>query len=528
MENVNVNEILFNDEAKSRLKAGIDIACDAVKVTLGPQGRNVIIRRGNEYPHITKDGVTVAKEIFLNDPYKMMGANLIKNIASKTCDDAGDGTSTGVVLAQKIIDLGYKVVKIKKENPISLKRGLDKASSIVIDFVKKQSIKIDNDVNLIKQIATISANNDEFIGELISKAMDHVGEYGAVTVDKSNSSETSLSISDGFRIAKRGYISPYFITDQAKDQCILEDAFVYITDQKIDTASEAIGILNQAAKQNASLLIIADDITNDALSTLVINKLQGGMKVCAIKAPDFGDVRKKSIDDIALLTGGKAFSTIKSEGQYGFAKKVIIEKENTIIVGGDKIYKDQFTDKINELKTLIKDSKIDFDKKIYEERLARFSNGIAVLNIGAKTEIELNEKVDRIDDALCATRAAIEEGVVPGGGIVFLKAKNELIKNKYKFSKEELPGYDIMLEVLSTPIKQILINAGAQEIDYIIGEIEAKKNLFYGYNAKTYKYGNLFKQGVIDPAKVLRVSLENAISVSTLFLTTECAILSND
>lgn len=837
------NEVLFNDAAKQQLKKGIDTVCNAVKVTLGPQGRNVIINKGMDYPHITKDGVTVAKEIFLNNPYEMMGANLIKSIASKTCDDAGDGcqplyskiytpngyikmgdvkigdeicgtnntiqkvigvfpqgerkiykmkfdhqretkccgyhiwsvinekgeyenlktselienfdkhkyyipktsiefntrklpidpyllglligdgclrkngsielsigykkeyiideiivpegiefnvkdykdknylrikfkgidiygktmkdylndlglldcksgtkfipelylysdynqrssllsgilntdgyinrhglfeistisnklnddiinlsrslgksvntrvkirkpggsysmtsinainelkgnkygiqlmeiedtgeyevvqcikvsnpdelyitddyivthnTSNSTVLSQHIINNGYKIIKTHPDsNPIEIKRGIEKASDIVVDFVKKSSVKINGNFESIRQVATISANNDEEIGKLIAEAIYHVGEYGAVTIEKSHNAETTLSSTSGFRISQRGYLSPYFITNESKGECVLEDVYIFITDKKLDKTSDVLPLLNIVSGQNKSLLIIAEDVTGDALSTLVLNKIQAGIKICAIKGPEFGQNRKDSLIDLAVLVDAKVDS-IMQDGTFGYATKVIVKKENTIIIGanGSKENVDKRTNELLDLKSNLKE---DFEIKLINERLSRFSNGVSVLNIGAKTEIELVEKMDRIDDALNATKAAIEEGVVPGGGIMFLKAKDQLLKNKYKFSKEELYGFDVLFDSLSAPINQILLNAGVDP-EEIIDEILEKKKLFYGYNAKTYKYGDLFKQGVIDPAKVLRVALQNAVSVSVLFLTTECAIISN-
>ena len=836
------NEVLLNDAAKQQLKKGVDIVCNAVKVTLGPQGRNVIINKGNNPPHITKDGVTVAKEIYLNDPYEMMGANLIKNIASKTCDDSGDGcqplyskiytpngyikmgdvkigdeicgtnntiqkiigvfpqgerkiykmkfdhqretkccgyhiwsvinekgeyknlktselienfdkhkyyipktsiefntrklpidpyllglligdgclrkngsielsigykkehiideiivpegiefnvkdykdknylrikfkgidiygktmkdylndlglldcksgtkfipelylysdynqrssllsgilntdgyinskglfeistisdklnddiinlsrslgksvntrvkirkpggsysmtsinainelkgnkygiqlmeiedtgeyevvqcikvsnqdelyitddyivthnTTSSCVLAQSIINNGYYVIKTKHANPIALKSGIEKASKIVVDFIKKSSIKINDNPEATQAVATISANNDEFIGKLISDAINYVGEYGAVTVEKSNNIDTTISSTDGFRVAQRGYLSPYFITNESKGECVLEDAYIYITDRKLTKTSDVLPLLNAVAGDNKSLFIIAEEVSEDALSALVLNKLQAGIRVCAIKGPEFGHNRKDNMVDIATLCGG-TMDSIMEDGAFGYASKIIVKKENTIIIGakGDKELIDK---RFNELVDLKNNTTTDFEIKLLNERLSRFSNGVSVLNIGAKTEIELNEKLDRVDDALNATRAAIEEGVVPGGGVIFLKAKDQLLKNKYKFSKEELFGFDVMMESLNSPIYQILLNAGVDNVEDIIDQILDKKSLFYGYNAKKYTYGNLFKQGVIDPAKVLRVALENAVSVSNLFLTTECAIIS--
>lgn len=516
------NEVLLNDAARQQLKKGIDTVCNAVKATLGPQGRNVIINRENNPPHITKDGVTVAKEIYLNDPYEMMGANLIKNIASKTCDDSGDGTTSSCVLAQAIIENGYNAIKTKKVNPIALKRGIEKASKMVVDFIQKSSINVNENPEITKNVAIISANNDEFIGGLISEAINNVGVYGAVTVEKSSNIETTLSSTTGFRISQRGYLSPYFITNESKSECILEDVWIYITDKKLTKTSDVLNLLNIVSEQNKSLLIIAEDVTEDALSTLVLNKLQAGIKVCAIKGPEFGDNRKNNLADIAILTGGEV-DTIMQNGEFGMASKVIVKKENTIIIGaeGNKSYIDSRVKELVELKNSLSN---DFEIKLINERLSRFSNGVSVLNVGAKTEIELNEKLDRVDDALNATRAAIEEGVVPGGGTIFLRAVDQLMKNEYKFTKEEMPGLNVMIVALQQPILQILYNAGIEDSNDVIDKILDKKSIFFGYNAKKYCYGNLFKQGVIDPAKVLRVALENAVSVSNLFLTTECAI----
>ena len=834
------NEVLLNDAAKQQLKKGVDIVCNAVKVTLGPQGRNVIINKGNNPPHITKDGVTVAKEIYLNDPYEMMGANLIKNIASKTCDDSGDGcqplyskiytpngyikmgdvkigdeicgtnntiqkiigvfpqgerkiykmkfdhqretkccgyhiwsvinekgeyknlktselienfdkhkyyipktsiefntrklpidpyllglligdgclrkngsielsigykkehiideiivpegiefnvkdykdknyfrikfkgidiygktmkdylndlglldcksgtkfipelylysdynqrssllsgilntdgyinskglfeistisdklnddiinlsrslgksvntrvkirkpggsysmtsinainelkgnkygiqlmeiedtgeyevvqcikvsnqdelyitddyivthnTTSSCVLAQAIIENGYNAIKTKKVNPIALKRGIEKASKMVVDFIQKSSINVNENPEITKNVAIISANNDEFIGSLISEAINNVGVYGAVTVEKSSNIDTTLSSTTGFRISQRGYLSPYFITNESKSECILEDVWIYITDKKLTKTSDVLSLLNMVSEESKSLLIIAEDVTEDALSTLVLNKLQAGIKVCAIKGPEFGDNRKNNLADIAILTGGEV-DTIMQNGEFGMASKVIVKKENTIIIGAEG-NKSSIDSRVKELVELKNSLSNDFEIKLINERLSRFSNGVSVLNVGAKTEIELNEKLDRVDDALNATRAAIEEGVVPGGGTIFLRAVDQLMKNEYKFTKEEMPGLNVMIVALQQPILQILYNAGIEDSNDVIDKILDKKSIFFGYNAKKYCYGNLFKQGVIDPAKVLRVALENAVSVSNLFLTTECAI----
>ena len=434
-------------------------------------------------------------------------------------------TSNSTVLSQHIINNGYKLIKTHPDaNPIAIKRGIEKASEIVVDFVQKSSVKINGNFESIRQVATISANNDEEIGKLIAEAIYHVGEYGAVTIEKSHNAETTLSSTSGFRISQRGYLSPYFITNEAKGECVLEDTYIFISDKKLDKTSDVLPLLNIVSGQNKSLLIIAEDVTGDALSTLVLNKVQAGIKICAIKGPEFGQNRKDSLIDLAVLVDAKVDS-IMQEGSFGYASKVIVKKENTIIIGanGSKENIEKRTSELLDLKSNLKE---DFEIKLVNERLSRFSNGVSVLNIGAKTEIELVEKMDRIDDALNATKAAIEEGVVPGGGIMFLKAKDQLLKNKYKFSKEELYGFDVLYNSLSAPINQILLNAGVDP-DEIIEEILEKKKLFYGYNAKTYKYGDLFKQGVIDPAKVLRVALQNAVSVSVLFLTTECAIISN-
>lgn len=519
------NEILFKDEAKEKLKIGIDKICNAVKVTSGPQGRNVIINRGIDMPHITKDGVTVAKQIFLNDSYEMMGAQLVKSVASKTCDDVGDGTTNSCILTQAIINEGYKLIKNKHKNPVEIKRGLEKATKSLVDFINKSSVKINGDKNLIKQVATISANNDESIGELIAEGLDYVGEHGAITLEKSNTPNTTLSTTEGFRIANRGYLSTYFITNDAKNECILEDVLIFVSSRKLTKVIETMDIITVAAKAGKSLLVIAEEIKDEALTTLVTNKMQGGFNICAIQGPDFGDTRKISLEDIAILTGS-TLNTFMDEGSFGYAKKVIIKKEETIIIGGD-YNPTLFNNKLNELKELRNNTKDDFERKIVETRLSRFSNGISVLNIGAQTEIELAEKMDRIDDALCATRAAIEEGIVPGGGTLFLKANNHLIKNKYKLNGAEIDGYNIIMSVLGTPLRQILLNAGSENIEEIILEVQSNKNLFKGYNAKTYKHCNMFNDGIIDPAKVVRVSLENAVSISSLFLTTECAILSN-
>ena len=519
--------VLFGLNAKKEIKIGIDIVSDAVKSTLGPQGKNVIIDKYNGSPHITKDGVTVAKEIMLTDKYQSMGARLIKDVANKTCQEVGDATTTSVVLAQAIIKEGMSVLQNGSVNPTDLRRGIEKASSIVLDFISRSSISLDEDIKMIKDVATISANNDEFLGDIISQAVTMVGKYGAVRVESSNTNETYLKTVEGFNIKERSYLSPYFITNDSTQECILEDTVIYITDDKIEKSSDAISILNNFAmlmtknSKIKSLLVIAEDVVGEAFSTFVINKVQGGLNLCVIKGPEFGQNRKDSMEDIAILTNGGVDSIIRKEGQFGYAQKVVVGKDSTIIYCKNE--NDRITQRINVIKSLIAQSRNEFDTSLLKERLSRFSDGVATIYVGAKTEIELKEKMDRVDDALCATRAALEEGIVPGGGVVFLKAKTELMKNKTMFLDSEKAGWNVINEALHYPITQLLLNADIDPSE-IIEEILSKKTINYGYNAKTNKYGNLLKFGVIDPSKSLKVSFQNAVSISTLFLTTECAI----
>ena len=523
-----INEnVLFGLNAKKEIKIGIDIVSDAVKSTLGPQGKNVIIDKYNGSPHITKDGVTIAKEIILKEKYQSMGARLIQDVADKTCQEVGDATTTSVVLAQAIIKEGLNVLQNGSVNPTDLRKGIEKASQIVTDFISKSSISLDDDIKMVKDVATISANNDEYLGDIISNAISMVGKYGAVRVESSNNNETYLKTVEGFNIKERGYLSPYFITNDATQECILEGVVIYITDDKIEKSIDAISILNNFAalmknnKNIKSLLVIAEDVTGEAFSTFVINKVQGDLNLCVIKGPEFGQNRKDSMEDIAILTNGGVDSIIKKEGKFGYAEKVIVGKDSTIVYC--KNQNDRVLQRINILKSLISASKNEFDSNLLKERLSRFSDGVATIYVGAKTEIELKEKMDRIDDALCATRAALEEGVVPGGGVVFLKAKVELLKNKTLFSDNEKAGWNVINEALQAPISQLLINADLPTTE-IVEEILSKRTLNYGYNAKSGRYGNLIKFGVIDPAKSLKVSFQNAVSISTLFLTTECAI----
>jgi len=523
-----INEnVLFGLNAKKEIKIGIDIVSDAVKSTLGPQGKNVIIDKYNGSPHITKDGVTVAKEIILKEKYQSMGARLIQDVADKTCQEVGDATTTSVVLAQAIIKEGLNVLQNGSVNPTDLRKGIEKASQIVTDFISKSSISLDDDIKMVKDVATISANNDEYLGDIISNAISMVGKYGAVRVESSNNNETYLKTVEGFNIKERGYLSPYFITNDATQECILEGVVIYITDDKIEKSIDAISILNNFAalmknnKNIKSLLVIAEDVTGEAFSTFVINKVRGDLNLCVIKGPEFGQNRKDSMEDIAILTNGGVDSIIKKEGKFGYAEKVIVGKDSTIVYC--KNQNDRVLQRINILKSLISASKNEFDSNLLKERLSRFSDGVATIYVGAKTEIELKEKMDRIDDALCATRAALEDGVVPGGGVVFLKAKVELLKNKTLFSDNEKAGWNVINEALQAPISQLLINADLPATE-IVEEILSKRTLNYGYNAKSGRYGNLIKFGVIDPAKSLKVSFQNAVSISTLFLTTECAI----
>ena len=519
-------EIKFNMEARDALKKGIDVLADSVKVTLGPKGRNVVIERQFGGPSITKDGVTVAKEIDLEDPFENMGAQMVKEVASKTADDAGDGTTTATVLAQAIIGVGLKNVTAGA-NPMDLKRGIDKAVEEVVNVLKESSHDVGKDIKRIEQVATSSANNDQYIGKLIAEAMEKVKVEGVITVEEAKGTETYVDIVEGMQF-DRGYISAYFVTDTEKMEAVLEKPHVLITDKKISSMKDLLPILEPIAKSGGSLLIIAEDVDGEALTTLVVNKLRGTLKVAAVKAPGFGDRRKEMLQDIAVLTGGTVISeevgmTLEqvSMEMLGRAEKIVINKENTTIVDGMGDKK-AIEDRVAQIKNLIELSTSDYDKEKLVERLAKLAGGVAVLYVGAATEIEMKEKKDRVDDALAATRAAVEEGYVPGGGVAYIRAIDRLEKMKGE-NEDETTGIHIIRRAIEEPLRQIVKNAGG-EGSVVVQKVREGKGDF-GYNARTGEYQNMLKVGIIDPTKVARVALENAASVASMFLTTECVLV---
>ncbi|HUX52786.1 MAG TPA: chaperonin GroEL [Williamwhitmania sp.] len=519
-------EIKFNIEARDLLKKGVDELADAVKVTLGPKGRNVVIDKKFGAPQITKDGVTVAKEIELSDPFANMGAQMVKEVASKTADDAGDGTTTATVLAQSIISVGLKNVTAGA-NPMDLKRGIDKAVIKVVEALKKQSQEIGDESLKIEQVSTISANNDSTIGKLIAEAMGKVKREGVITVEESKGIETYVEVVEGMQF-DRGYISPYFITDADKMEVSLESPMILITDKKVSTMKDLLPILEPIAQGGHSLLIIAEDIDGEALATLVVNKLRGSLKIAAVKAPGFGDRRKEMLEDIAILTGGVVISEEKGLRldaakleMLGRAEKITINKENTTLVNGagDKAGIKQ---RVAQIKVQIENTTSDYDREKLQERLAKLAGGVAVLYVGAASEVEMKEKKDRVDDALSATRAAVEEGIVPGGGVAYIRAI-EALENQKGDNDDETTGILIVKRAIEEPLRQIVVNAGL-EGSVIVQKVKEGKGDF-GYNARTDKYENLFKSGVIDPTKVTRIALENAASIAGMFLTTECVLV---
>ena len=519
-------EIKFDVEARELLKKGVDELANAVKVTLGPKGRNVIIDKKFGAPAITKDGVTVAKEIELSDPYANMGAQMVKEVASKTGDDAGDGTTTATVLAQSIISVGLKNVTAGA-NPMDLKRGIDKAVAAVVKNLASQSKAIGNHSEKIEQVASISANNDYEIGKLIAKAMEKVGKEGVITVEEAKGIETSVEVVEGMQF-DRGYISPYFVTNTEKMETELENPFILIYDKKISTMKDLLPVLEATAQTGRPLLIIAEDVDGEALATLVVNRLRGSLKIAAVKAPGFGDRRKEILQDLAVLTNGTVISEetgLKLESatleMLGEAEKVTIDKENTTIVNGGGS-KDAIEARTSQIKAQINNTTSDYDKEKLQERLARLAGGVAVLYIGAASEMEMKEKKDRVDDALSATRAAVEEGIVSGGGVAYIRAISSLSKVKAE-TDDEATGVEIVKRALEEPLRQIVFNAG-KEGAVVVQKIAEGKDDF-GYNARTDKYENLFESGVIDPAKVTRIALENAASVAGMFLTTECVLV---
>lgn len=518
--------IKFNTEAREKLKTGVDALANAVKVTLGPKGRNVVIDKKYGAPNVTKDGVTVAKEIELEDPIENMGAQMVKEVASKTSDVAGDGTTTATVLAQAIILSGLKNVAAGA-NPMDLKRGIDKAVDAAVAELKKQSKNVGSDTGKIEQVASISANNDSEIGKLIAEAMNKVTKDGVITVEEAKGTDTYSEVVEGMQF-DRGYLSAYFITNADQMESDMEHPYILIYDKKISTMKDLLPILEKIAQQGAQLLIIAEDVDGEALATLVVNKLRGSLKVCAVKAPGFGDRRKEMLQDIAILTGG----TVISEEQgyklenadvsyLGRAEKVTIDKDNTTIVGG-RGKKEDIKARIGEIRSAIEKTTSDYDREKLQERLAKLSGGVAVLYVGAATEVEMKEKKDRVDDALHATRAAVEEGIVPGGGVVYIRAIEVLDKVKTD-NEDEKTGVEIVKRALEEPLRQIVENAGI-EGSIVVQKVKEGKADF-GFNARTEKYENLMKAGVIDPVKVSRVALENAASIAGLLLTTECTIV---
>lgn len=518
-------DLKFNIEAREQLKQGVDQLADAVKVTLGPKGRNVIIEKKFGAPHITKDGVTVAKEIELADPFQNTGAQLVKSVASKTGDDAGDGTTTATVLAQSIVATGLKNVAAGA-NPMDLKRGIDKAVAKVVESIKEQSEQVGDNYDKIEQVATVSANNDSEIGKLIADAMKKVSKDGVITIEEAKSRETTIGVVEGMQF-DRGYLSPYFVTNTEKMECEMESPLILIYDKKISNLQEFLPILNPAAQTGRPILVIAEDVESEALTTLVVNRLRAQLKICAVKAPGFGDRRKAMLEDIAILTGGIVISEEKglkleqaTLEMMGSAEKVTITKDNTTIVGG-KGTKENIQDRVNQIKNEIKNTTSDYDKEKLQERLAKLSGGVAVLYVGAASEVEMKEKKDRVDDALCATRAAIEEGTIPGGGVALIRAI-DCLENFEGDNADETTGVKIVKRAIEEPLRQIVENAGL-EGSVVVEKVRNQKGDF-GYNARKDTYENLRESGIIDPAKVCRVALENAASIAGMFLTTECVI----
>src|SRR5215207_4204799 len=519
-------QLFFDIEARNKMKKGVDILANAVKVTLGPKGRNVVLEKKFGAPSVTKDGVTVAKEIELEDAIENMGAQMVKEVASKTADIAGDGTTTATVLAQAIITEGLKNVAAGA-NPMDLKRGIEKAVRAVVENLRSQSQTVGNDNKKIEQVATISANNDSEIGKLIAQAMEKVSKDGVITIEEAKGIETTVDVVEGMQF-DRGYISPYFVTNSEKMQAELENPYILIYDKKVSAMKDILHILEKIAQQGAPLLIIAEDLEGEALATLVVNKLRGTLKVAAVKAPGFGDRRKEMLQDIAILTKGIVISEeqgYKLEGAdltyLGQAASITIDKDNTTIVGG-KGKKDEINARINQIKAQIETTTSDYDKEKLQERLAKLSGGVAVLYVGAATEVEMKEKKDRVDDALHATRAAVEEGIVPGGGVAYIRAIADL-ENLKGINEDETTGIAIVKRAIEEPLRQIVINSGI-EGSIVVQKIKEGSGDF-GFNARTEVYENMFAAGVIDPTKVTRIALENAASIAAMLLTTECVIV---
>ena len=519
-------EIVFNMEAREQLKKGVDELANAVKVTLGPKGRNVIIEKKFGAPHITKDGVTVAKEVELADPFMNTGAQLVKSVASKTGDDAGDGTTTATVLAQSIVNVGIKNVTAGA-NPMDLKRGIDKAVAKVVESIKEQSEAVGSDYDKIEQVATISANNDPEIGKLIADAMRRVSKDGVITIEEAKGTETSIGVVEGMQF-DRGYLSPYFVTDTEKMECVMDNPYILIYDKKISNLKDFLPSLEPAIQTGRPLLVIAEDVDSEALTTLVVNRLRAQLKICAVKAPGFGDRRKEMLEDIAILTGGIVISEEKGLSleqatieMLGRCDKVTVSKDNTTIVNGAGS-KDAIAERVAQIKAQIAATKSDYDKEKLQERLAKLAGGVAVLYVGAASEVEMKEKKDRVDDALCATRAAIEEGIVPGGGVAYIRAIDALEGLKGD-NADETTGIEIIKRAVEEPLRQIVSNAG-KEGAVVVQKVREGEGDF-GYNARTDVYEHMKAAGVVDPAKVTRVALENAASIAGMFLTTECVIV---
>ena len=519
-------EIKFDIEARDMLKNGVDKLADAVKVTLGPKGRNVVIEKKFGAPQITKDGVTVAKEVELEDHFENTGAQLVKSVASKTGDDAGDGTTTATILTQAIVNEGLKNVTAGA-NPMDLKRGIDKAVKVVVDFIKDSAEKVNDNYEKIEQVAAVSANNDPEIGKLLADAMRKVSKDGVITIEESKSRETSIGVVEGMHF-DRGYLSGYFVTDADKMEAVMENPYILIYDKKISNLKDFLPILQPAAESGRPMLVIAEDVDSEALTTLVVNRLRGGLKICAVKAPGFGDRRKAMLEDIAVLTGGMVISEEKglkleqaTLEMMGTCDKVVVSKDNTTIVNGAG-EKQLIADRVAQIKNEIANTTSSYDKEKLQERLAKLAGGVAVLYVGANSEVEMKEKKDRVDDALCATRAAIEEGVVAGGSTTYIRALDAL-KGLKGDNADEQTGINIVERAIEEPLRQIVINAGEEGAVVVQKVREGKGD--YGYNARTGEYEDMRKAGIIDPAKVARVALENAASIAGMFLTTECLIV---
>lgn len=518
-------EIKFDIKAREELKKGVDELANAVKVTLGPKGRNVIVDKKFGAPHITKDGVTVAKAVELEDEFQNMGAQLVKEVASKTGDDAGDGTTTATVLAQAIINVGLKNVAAGA-NPIDLKRGIDKAVTKVVEGIKAQAQEVDDDLAKIENVARVSANNDAEIGKLIADAMGKVKKEGVITIEEAKGTDTTVKVVEGMQF-DRGYISPYFVTNTEKMECEMDNPYILLYDKKISALKDMLPVLEAVAQSGRPLLIIAEDVDSEALATLVVNRLRGSLKICAVKAPGFGDRRKEMLEDIAILTHGVVISEDKglkldmaTVDELGSAEKVTVDKENTTIVNGNGD-KELIAERVAQIKAQIEKTTSDYDREKLQERLAKLAGGVAVLYVGAPSEVEMKEKKDRVDDALSATRAAVAEGIVPGGGVAYMRCVAAL-ENFHGDNDDENTGIQIVKRAIEEPLRQIVANAGLEGAIIVQNVKDGKGD--YGYNARTGKYENFFESGVIDPAKVTRVALENAASIAGMFLTTECVI----